>query len=56
MQAALPFQRVAIAGLRGLAGAEADALLALLAEHGEAALRTEAATALAARSRGTARG
>jgi len=56
MPAAPPFQRVALAGLRGLVGADADALLALLAEHGEAALRPEAAAALAARSRGGARG
>jgi hypothetical protein len=56
MQGAPPFQRVALAGLPGLAGADADALLALLAEHGEAALRPEAATALAARSRGGSRG
>jgi hypothetical protein len=42
-------QRVALAGLRGVAGAEAEPLLALLAEHGEAALRAEAKAALAAR-------
>jgi hypothetical protein len=56
MPAAPPFQRVALAGLPGLAGADAEALLALLAEHGEAALRPEAAAALAARSKGGRRG
>ncbi|HSD65244.1 MAG TPA: hypothetical protein VLF95_01010 [Vicinamibacteria bacterium] len=50
--AAPPFQHVALAGLRLLAGADADALLRLLAEHGEAGLRPEAGAALAARSRG----
>jgi hypothetical protein len=55
MPAAPPFQRVALAGLKSLAGADADALLSLLAEHGEAALRPEAAAALA-RSRGGPRG
>jgi hypothetical protein len=43
---------VALAGLRALPPAEADALLALLAEHGEAALRPEAAAARAAGSTG----
>jgi hypothetical protein len=56
MPVAPPFQRVALAGLRGLAGADAEALLTLLAEHGEAALRAEAAAALAARARGGPRG
>jgi hypothetical protein len=56
MHAPPPLQRVALAGLRGLAGPEADALLALLAEHGEAALRPEAAAARAARSTGGHRG
>jgi hypothetical protein len=42
-------QRVALAGLRGIAGAEAEPLLALLAEHGETVLRAEAKAALAAR-------
>jgi hypothetical protein len=56
MPAAPPFQRVALAGLRGLAGADAEALLTLLAEHGDAALRAEAAAALAARARGGSRG
>lgn len=56
MPAAPPFQRVALAGLRGLAGAEAEPLLALLASHGEAALRPEAAAALAARPGGGSRG
>jgi hypothetical protein len=45
-------QRVALAGLRGLAGPEADGLLALLAQHGEASLRPEASAALARRSTG----
>jgi hypothetical protein len=56
MPAAPPFQRVALAGLKGLAGTDADALLKLLAEHGEAALRAEAAAALAVRARGGPRG
>jgi len=56
MPAAPPFQRVALAGLRGLAGADAEALLALLADHGEGALRSEAAAALAARPKGGPRG
>ena len=56
MPAAPPFQRVALAGLRGLAGAEAEALLALLAEHGETTLRPDAEAALAARSKGGPRG
>jgi hypothetical protein len=56
MPAAPPFQRVALAGLKGLPGADAEALLALLADHGEAALRPEAKAALAARPRGSARG
>ena len=56
MPAAPPFQRVALAGLRGLAGADAEVLLTLLADHGEAALRPEAAAALAARPRGGPRG
>jgi hypothetical protein len=56
MPAAPPFQRVALAGLKTLVGADAEALLALLTEHGEAALRPQAAAALAARSRGGLRG
>jgi hypothetical protein len=56
MPAAPPFQRVALAGLRALTGADAEGLLALLAEHGEAALRPEAAAALAARSKAGPRG
>jgi len=56
MPAAPPYQRVALAGLRGLAGADAEALLALLANHGEATLRPEAGAALAARARGGSRG
>jgi hypothetical protein len=49
MHAPLPFQRVALAGLRELAGKEAAALLALLAEHGDAELRAEAEAARRAR-------
>jgi hypothetical protein len=56
MHAAPPFQRVAVAGLRGAGGAEADTLLALLAEHGETAVRAEAAAAIAARRKGGGRG
>ena len=56
VHAAPPVQRVALAGLRGLAGPEADSLLALLAEHGEVSLRPEAHAALAARPRGGHRG
>ncbi len=56
MPAAPPFQRVALAGLRLLAGPEAEALLVRLADHGEAALRPEAEAALAARPRGGSRG
>jgi hypothetical protein len=56
MPAAPPYQRVALAGLRGLTGADAEALLALLASHGEAALRPEAGAALAALARGGSRG
>lgn len=44
-----PVQRVALAGLRGVSGAEAESLLALLADHGDPAVRPEAAAALAAR-------
>jgi hypothetical protein len=54
--AAPSVQRVALAGLRGLAGPEADSLLSLLAEHGEPSLRAEAHAALAARPRGGHRG
>jgi hypothetical protein len=56
MPAAPPFQRVALAGLKGLPGADAEALLELLAGHGEAALRPEAGAALAARPKGGPRG
>ena len=56
MPAAPPFQRVALAGLPALPGPDAEALLALLAEHGDATLRHEAAAALAARRRGGGRG
>jgi hypothetical protein len=56
MPAAPPFQRVALAGLRSLSGPETEALLGLLADHGEAALRPEAEAALAARPRGSSRG
>jgi len=50
MHAPLPLQRVALAGLRGIAGPQATALIELLAEHGDASLRSEAAAALTARS------
>jgi hypothetical protein len=56
MPAAPPFQHVALAGLRTMPGPEAEALLAHLAEHGEALLRPAAAAALAARPRGATRG
>jgi hypothetical protein len=56
MPVAPPVQRVALAGLRGLEGTEADGLLALLADHAEAALRPEAEAALAARPRRGSRG
>ncbi|HXK11248.1 MAG TPA: hypothetical protein VMT70_16495 [Vicinamibacteria bacterium] len=49
-------QRVALAGLRGVAVADAEPLLTLLAEHGEAGLRPDARAALAARPRGGSRG
>jgi len=45
-------QRVALSGLRGAAGAEAKALLELLAAHGEASVAREAGAALDARARG----
>jgi hypothetical protein len=56
MPAAPPLQRVAVAGLRAVAGADADTLLALLAEHGEPAVRAEAAAAIATRRKGAGRG
>jgi phage-related tail protein len=56
MTAAPVIQRVALAGLRGVAAAEAEPLLALLAEHGDAGLRAEARAALAARPKGGPRG
>lgn len=56
MPAAPPIQRVALAGLRALPGADAEALLVLLADHGDAALRPEAETALAERPKGAPRG
>jgi hypothetical protein len=56
MAAAPVFQRVALAGLRGVAAPEAEPLLSLLAEHGEAGLRPEARAALAARAKGGPRG
>ncbi|HEX9189331.1 MAG TPA: hypothetical protein VGB87_19795 [Vicinamibacteria bacterium] len=45
-------QRVALGGLRVVAGAEAEPLLVLLAEHGDAGLRPEARAALAGRKGG----
>jgi len=52
MHAPPPLQRVALSGLRSLAGPEATSLLELLAEHGDAALRPEAEAVLAARRQG----
>lgn len=49
MHAAPPLQRVALAGLRSIAAEEARSLLELLADHGDAGLRDEAAAALASR-------
>lgn len=51
VQAGPPVQRVALAGLREIAGKEAEELLQLLAAHGETALRTEAEDALEVRGR-----
>ncbi len=56
IQAGPSVQQVALAGLRAIPGREAEELLALLADHGEAALRPEAEAALAARGRGASRG
>lgn len=50
MHAPPPLQHVALAGLRGIAGPEAQALLSLLAEHGDASLRDAAAATVAARA------
>jgi len=52
MQTPPGLQRVALSGLRHAAGAEAEALLGRLAEHGEGGVAGQAAAALAARSRG----
>ena len=52
MHAPESLQRVAVSGLRSLAGPEATSLLELLADHGDAALRPEAEAALAARPQG----
>ena len=52
MHAPAPLQRVALAGLQGLAGTEARALVELLARHGDAGLRPLAEAALHARPRG----
>jgi len=51
MHAPPALQRVALSGLRGAAGAEAEALLELLAAHGEASVAREAKAALDARTR-----
>lgn len=56
VQAGPPVQRVALAGLREIAGPEAEELLQLLAAHGEAGLRPQAAAALEARGKGPSRG
>jgi len=52
MHAPLPFQRVALAGLRQVGGPEAAQLLDLLAAHGDTELRAEAEAARRARPRG----
>jgi len=52
MHAPPALQRVALSGLRGAAGAEAKALLELIAAHGEASVAREAEAALDARARG----
>jgi hypothetical protein len=52
MAAPPTLQRVALSGLRGAAGADAEALLQLLAAHGEASVAREAEAALHARARG----
>jgi hypothetical protein len=49
-------QRAALAGLRAVGAPEAAALVALLAEHGDAVLRPEARAALASMPRGGPRG
>ena len=51
MHAPPTLQRVALAGLRRAAGAEAEELLRLLAAHGEAAVAREAEAAVHARGR-----
>jgi hypothetical protein len=56
MPAPPALQRVALAGLRDVPGAEAAALLGRLAEHGEAEVADQAAAALDARPRGTGGG
>jgi hypothetical protein len=52
MHAPPVLQRVALSGLRGSAGAEAEALLEILAAHGEASVAREAKAALDARAGG----
>lgn len=52
MHAPLPYQRVALAGLRHVGGPVAEELLELLAAHGDADLREEAEAALRERPRG----
>jgi hypothetical protein len=51
MHAPPALQRVALSGLRDTAGAEAQALLELLAAHGEASVARDAGAALDARAR-----
>jgi hypothetical protein len=53
MQTPPGLQRVALSGLQRAAGAEAEALLGRLADHGEGGVAERAAAALAGRSRGT---
>ncbi len=52
MPAPPALQRVALSGLQGVAGAEAEALLGRLADHGVGGVAEQAAAALAARARG----
>jgi hypothetical protein len=52
MHAPPVLQRVALSGLRGSSGAEAEALLEILAAHGEASVARDARAALDARASG----
>jgi hypothetical protein len=55
MPAAPALQRIALSGLRGAAGAEAEALLELLAAHGEVSVARDAGAVLQGRTRGPGR-